>query len=157
MRIAVGSDHRALKLKAYIVSSLRRTGHHVVDCGIHTQTGDYPQVAFEAGQEVGKDKCDRAILLCSSGIGMCIAANKVPGVRAALCHTEEEMRLSREHNDANVLCLAGNTALKNRKPTELLKMIRVWLGTGHSEEQRHRKRVSMIRDFEYASIKEGYP
>src|SRR5947209_6361997 len=106
MRIAVGSDHRGLHVKQRVVPLLQQMGHEVVDAGPASPGSvDYPDFAFEVAKAVGEGRADRGVLICGTGIGMCIAANKVPGVRAAPCHDSITAELSRRHNDSNVLCL----------------------------------------------------
>ena len=109
MRIAVGSDHRGYEVKRRIVSLLGRLGHEVIDVGPPSADSvDYPDFAFEVAKAVGGGKVERGILICGTGIGMCIAANKVPGVRAAPCHDSITAEMSRRHNDSNILCLSAD-------------------------------------------------
>jgi ribose 5-phosphate isomerase B len=106
MRIAVGSDHAGFSLKQDIVSLLSELGHSHEDFGCHDNKSiDYPDIARPVAEAVSQGKFDRGILVCATGIGMCIAANKVKGARAALCHDSFSARRAREHNNANVLCL----------------------------------------------------
>jgi ribose 5-phosphate isomerase B len=106
LRIAVGSDHAGLGLKQAVVSLLTELGHTYEDFGcFNTGSVDYPDVARPLAEAVSRGACDRGILVCATGIGMSIAANKVKGIRAALCHDTFSARRAREHNDANVLCL----------------------------------------------------
>ncbi len=109
MKIAIGSDHRGFDVKKRLVALLQKHGHEVFDLG--TQSGDscdYPDYAFKVAVEVGEGRCARGILLCGTGLGMCIAANKVKNVRAAPCHDRITAEMSRRHNDANVLCLSAH-------------------------------------------------
>ena len=106
MRIAVGSDHAGFDLKAELAAHLRAAGHHVVDVGTDDTTSvDYPDFGEAVGRAVAGGDAERGVAVCGSGIGICIAANKVSGVRAATVHDVTSARLSREHNDANVMCL----------------------------------------------------
>ena len=106
MRIAIGSDHRGLAPRLRVIGLLERLGHDVVDCGSHTEEAvDYPDIAADVATRVSEGTVDRGILLCCTGVGMAIAANKVPGIRAATCHDEVTAEMSRRHNDLNVLCL----------------------------------------------------
>ena len=106
MRIAVGCDHRGLNLKRAIIELLSETGHSYEDFGCYDTTAvDYPDIGARVARAVAEGRFDHGILVCSTGIGMSMVANKVPGVRAALCHDSFSARRSREHNDANVLCL----------------------------------------------------
>ena len=108
MNIAIANDHRGYEAKELIKNLLQRKGHEVIDFGTdETKACDYPDYAIPASLAVANGKADLGILICGSGIGMCITANKVAGVRAALCHDEMTTRLSRQHNNANVLCLSA--------------------------------------------------
>lgn len=109
MRIAVGCDHKGLKVKTLIVEGLRQAGHEVHDFGsFDSEPVDYPDIACGVAESLAKQGLERGILICGTGIGMSIAANKVYGVRAALCHDVASARLARGHNDANILCLGGS-------------------------------------------------
>ena len=106
MNIAVGSDHAGFGLKQATLSLLAELGHTYEDFGCHdTSSVDYPDIALPLAEAVSQGKFDRGILVCSTGVGMSIAANKVSGIRAALCHDTFSARRSREHNDANILCM----------------------------------------------------
>jgi ribose 5-phosphate isomerase B len=140
MRIALGSDHRGYQLKERLRSFLQEQGHEVADCGTTgEESSDYPDYAVPPCELVAKAKADRAILLCGSGIGMTIVANKVAGIRAALCHDELTAEMSRRHNDANVLCLAADLL-----GDELIhRMVEVWLSTPF-DGGRHARRVQKM-------------
>src|SRR4030042_6874803 len=108
MKIIVGSDHRGFEAKQQIKTIVTQLGHECIDVGTPDNNPvDYPDSAYLAARAVAKKKADRAILACGTGIGMSITANKVKGVRAALCYDELSARISRHHNDANVLCVSG--------------------------------------------------
>jgi ribose 5-phosphate isomerase B len=144
MKIAVGSDHRGFEAKARLHELLKRLGHEVADCGcIDDASCDYPDFAINASEEVAKGACDRAILICGSGIGMSMTANKVCGVRAALCHDELTAEMSRRHNDANVLSLPADLV----GGTLINRIVDVWLKTPF-EGGRHQRRVKKIMDYE---------
>jgi ribose 5-phosphate isomerase B len=144
MRIAVGSDHRGLSVKQRVVPLLEQMGHEAVDVGPAAPGSvDYPDFAFEAAKAVGEGRADRGILICGTGIGMCIAANKVRGVRAAPCHDSITAELSRRHNDSNVLCLSAD--LLGEELIE--RMVRIWLETPF-EGGRHARRVEKIMRYE---------
>ena len=144
MKIAVANDHRGLEAKEQIKAIITELGHQCVDFGISVEGPvDYPDVAYAAATAVSKKEVDRAILICGTGIGMCIAANKVKGVRAALCYDELNARISREHNDANVLCLSGDLLGSQ----VLRKIVEVWLSTKFSGG-RHKRRVEKIKAIE---------
>jgi ribose 5-phosphate isomerase B len=140
MRIAIGSDHRGFEAKRRIKSQLLGMGHDVVDAGTDSRDSvDYPDMAFEVAKAVGAGQVERGILICGTGIGMAIAANKVHGVRAAPCHDSITAEMSRRHNDANVLCLSADLLGE-----ELIdRMVRIWLDTAF-EGGRHARRVEKI-------------
>lgn len=144
MRIAIGADHCGFTHKHALKGELQSLGHDVVDCGCHgTAAADYPDAAFAVSEAVATGSCERGILICGSGIGVSIAANKVVGIRAALCSDLDSARMTRLHNDSNVLCLSGD-----RTPLALAtEMMKVWLETAF-EGGRHGRRVQKIRDFE---------
>src|SRR5687767_1849284 len=109
MKIAIGSDHRGFQVKGKIIELLKRLNHEAIDVGTHSADScDYPDVAALVARKVGSGEVERGILICGSGIGMCIAANKVPGVRAAPCHDDLTAEMSRRHNDLNLLCLSAD-------------------------------------------------
>jgi ribose 5-phosphate isomerase B len=144
MKIAIGSDHRGFEAKARIVTILHQLGHDVFDVGPHgRESADYPDFAFEVGRAVGEGRAERGILICGTGIGMCIAANKVRGVRAAPCHDCVTAEMSRRHNDANVLCLSADLLGEDL----IDRMVRIWLETAF-EGGRHARRVEKITRFE---------
>lgn len=144
MRIAVGSDHRGVELRANLVEFLRRLGQEVLDVGTHDTTAvDYPDIAVSVARRVAGGEVDRGILVCGTGVGMCIAANKVPGVRAAPCHDDITAELSRRHNDLNVLCLPGD--LIGEKLAD--RLVEIWLNTPF-EGGRHARRNEKIAQME---------
>jgi len=144
MIIAVGSDHRGFEAKKRILLLLSQLGHETLDLGTQgPESVDYPDFAIQVAQAVGDKRVDRGILICGTGIGMCIAANKVHGVRAAPCHDSITAEMSRRHNDANILCLSGDLLGE-----ELIdRMVRIWLQT-EFEGGRHARRVEKIEHFE---------
>jgi ribose 5-phosphate isomerase B len=144
MKIAIGSDHRGIEVKRRIVTLLHYLGHEVLDVGpLERESVDYPDFAFEVGTAVSEGRVERGILICGTGIGMCIAANKVCGVRAAPCHDSITAEMSRRHNDANVLCLSADLLGE-----ELIdRMVRIWLTTDF-ESGRHARRVEKICRYE---------
>src|SRR5216683_212652 len=144
MRIAIGGDHRGFEAKRRINSFVQGLGHEIEDMGTDSRESvDYPDMAFEVAQAVGTGKADRGVLICGTGIGMAIAANKVTGVRAAPCHDSITAEMSRRHNDANVLCLSAD--LLGEELIE--RMVRIWLETAF-EGGRHARRVDKITAFE---------
>jgi ribose 5-phosphate isomerase B len=144
MKITIGSDHRGFEAKGRIVSVLHQLGHEVLDAGPHGRDSvDYPDYAFEVAKAVGEGRAERGILICGTGIGMCIAANKVAGVRAAPCHDGVTAEMSRRHNDANVLCLSADLLGEDL----IDRMVRIWLETPF-DGGRHARRVEKIARFE---------
>ena len=143
-RIAIGGDHRGLALKELIMPFLQNTGHSPQDFGCcSTESVDYPDIAQKVGEAVASGNSDQGILICNTGIGMSIAANKIKGVRAALCCDVFSAQLARQHNDANVLCLRGEDI-----DTELaLEIVKTFLDTDF-EGGRHLRRVNKIRALE---------
>ncbi|GIW79922.1 MAG: ribose 5-phosphate isomerase B [Gemmatales bacterium] len=148
MRIAIGSDHRGHDLKRRIITVLQQLGHSVEDKGTFSRdSADYPDFAFLVAKAVATHAVDRGILICGTGIGMSIAANKVRGVRAALCHDSITAEMSRRHNDANVLCLSADLL-----GDELVdRMIHIWL-SAEFEQGRHARRVAKIVDIESSEV-----
>ena len=111
MRIAIGTDHRGFAIRSKIVDLVRQMGHEVIDVGTFSPDAvDYPDIAADVARRVSRGEVERGILVCGTGLGMCIAANKVRGVRAAACHDDITAEMSRRHNDSNVLCLSGRSA-----------------------------------------------
>jgi len=147
MKIAVGSDHRGFESKQQIKVIISQLGHECIDLGSNDNNPvDYPDFAFRAATAVSKKQADRAILVCGTGIGMSIAANKVKGIRAALCHDELSAQISRHHNDANVLCLSGDLIGE----VLLRKIVEAWLST-EFHGGRHQRRVNKITAIEQGS------
>ena len=144
MRIAIGSDHRGVAARLRITGLLENMGHQVTDCGSHGEESvDYPDVAADVAGRVSQSLADSGILLCCTGVGMAIAANKIPGVRAATCHDEVTAEMSRRHNDLNVLCLSAEMI----GPELQEKMLRTGLETPF-EGGRHARRVAKIAALE---------
>jgi ribose 5-phosphate isomerase B len=144
MKIAIGSDHRGFEAKEQIKAIATELGHECIDFGTNDNNPiDYPDPAYLVATAVSNKQADRAILVCATGIGMCIAANKVNEIRAALCHDELSARVSRDHNDANVLCLSGDQLGE----VLLRKIVEVWLNTDFSGG-RHERRVRKIKAIE---------
>lgn len=150
MKIAVASEHRGFKVKERILSQLKELGHEGIDFGpMSTEVCDYPDYAAPAAQAVSKGEVGCAILIGGTGMGMCMVANKFKGVRAALCHDDLLVEMSRRHNDANVLCLASEI-LGDRLAS---RMIELWLTTPF-EGGRHARRNAKIAEYE-RQIDEG--
>jgi ribose 5-phosphate isomerase B len=144
MKVAVGSDHRGFNAKQLIMAIVGQMGHECIDVGTNNVTPvDYPDLAYVAARSVSEKRVDRAILICATGLGMSIAANKVRGVRAALCHDELSAHIARDHNDTNVLCLSGDQIGE----VLLRKIVEVWISTEFSGG-RHQRRVNKIMAIE---------
>lgn len=144
MRIAVGSDHRGNTIREKVIDYVRQLGHEAIDFGSYVEGPvDYPDIALKVATEVGQGQADRGILICGTGIGMCIAANKVHGVRAAPCHDDLTAEMSRRHNDLNVLCLSADLLGEGI----IHRMIDIWLTTPF-EGGRHARRVDKITAIE---------
>jgi ribose 5-phosphate isomerase B len=144
MRIAVGADHRGFAIRARIVDLLRGLGHEVEDLGTFSaEACDYPDIGAQVARKVSHHEVERGILICGTGLGMCITANKFHGVRAAPCHDDLTAEMSRRHNDANILCLSAD--LLGEKLVD--HMVEMWLQTPF-EGGRHARRVGKICDIE---------
>ncbi|MCK8601923.1 ribose 5-phosphate isomerase B [Syntrophobacteraceae bacterium DRH4] len=140
MKIMVGCDHGGYELKEKLVVHLRQQGHQVEDIGAHSlDSVDYPEYAVKVGRAVAGGAVERGILVCGSGIGMCIAANRIPGVRAVQANEPYAAKMARRHNDSNVLCLGGRFL----GPGLAAEVVDVWLAEAF-EGGRHQKRVEMI-------------
>jgi ribose 5-phosphate isomerase B len=144
MRIAVGSDHRGYPVKERIANLLRERSIELIDCGAFTpESVDYPDVAAVVARKVAAGEVERGILICGTGIGMSIAANKVPGIRATPVHDDVTAELARTHNDSNVLCLSADL-LGERLIDHI---VAIWLETPF-EGGRHARRLDKVRDIE---------
>ena len=144
MKIAIGNDHAGFKLKNVIKEYFEKKRITYKDFGSNNKVSvDYPDYALPVALAVSSGEYDRGILICGTGIGMSIVANKVPGIRGAVCHNIFTARVSRAHNDANVLLLGGRVLKKK----EALRIVQVWLKT-KAEAGRHRRRVEKIKQIE---------
>lgn len=144
MRIAVGTDHRGYPIRDQIFDLLQRLGHEVEDVGTYNDEAvDYPDIAARVAEKVSRGEVERGILICGTGLGMSIAANKFSGVRAAPCHDDLTAEMSRRHNDSNVLCLSAD--LLGERLVE--RMIELWLSTPF-EGGRHARRLEKIAELE---------
>ena len=143
MRIAIGCDHRGINLKKEVIKIVTEAGHTYQDFGcFNTDSVDYPDIAEKVGKAVAKGEFDRGILICGTGIGMCIAANKVKGIRAAQCYDNFCATRARQHNDANIMCLGAEDA-----PKDLKEVVTTFLTTDF-EGGRHQPRVNKIMALE---------
>jgi ribose 5-phosphate isomerase B len=144
MKIAIGADHAGFALKQHLVATLTRLGHQVDDLGTHdTEPVDYPEICANVARSVVGQRADRGIVIGGSGQGEQMAANKVPGARAALCNDLYTARLSRQHNDANVLALGGRIVACGLAD----EIVAVWLTTAF-EGGRHQRRIEQIAELE---------
>lgn len=144
MRIAIGSDHRGFSLKEKLIRFLRKEGYKVKDYGTYTaESCDYPGIGYKLSRGVSSGKIKRGILICKTGIGFSIVANKVPGIRAALCYNLESAKFSREHNDSNILVL-GSSFVKEGMARKIVKL---WLRTEFLGG-RHARRIRQIEKIE---------
>jgi ribose 5-phosphate isomerase B len=145
MRIAVGCDHAGFPLKAIAIEELRRLGHEVIDLGTDsTEAVDYPDYAQAVAEAIMRGEADRGLLLCGSGVGAGVAANKVPGVRAATCHDTFSARQGVEDDDMNVLCLGARVI----GPALAVEVIRAWQSATFSKAERHVRRLSKVNTLE---------
>lgn len=140
MKVAIGCDHGGIDLKKNIIAVLRELGHEVEDQGSNSSDSvDYPNYAKLVTTLVKEGVCERGILICGTGIGMSMAANRIPGIRAALCHEMFSARMSREHNDANILCLGARVT----GPGLAQEIVRTWM-TSDFSGGRHQRRIDMF-------------
>lgn len=147
MKIAVASDHRGFQMKSRIIDLLKKLGHESLDYGPDgPESVDYPDFAEKVAHDVSLGTIDRGILICGTGIGMCIVANKFRNVRAADCHDNLTAEMSRRHNDANVMCLSADLVAD----TQVNRMVEIWVQT-EFEGGRHARRIAKIRKIEAKS------
>ena len=145
MKIAIGSDHAGYEMKSYLIDKLEKQGYDIVDCGTNSRDSvDYPDFAGAVCRLIVSKEVEYGILICSTGIGISIAANKIHGIRAALCHTEFSARMARQHNNANVLALGGTVFGKNLA----LSIAEVFLAEPFSRGERHIRRITKMMSFE---------
>ncbi|MFA4029219.1 MAG: hypothetical protein GDYSWBUE_002028 [Candidatus Fervidibacterota bacterium] len=149
IRIAIGADHAGYELKRYIIAMLCEEGYECIDYGVNSpESADYPDVSYEVASAVAKGDCAFGILICGTGIGSSIVANKIPGVRCSLCWNEYTAVMARAHNDANVLAL-GARVLGNELAWSIVK---AWLATPFSNEEKHVRRVHKINLIEQRAM-----
>jgi ribose 5-phosphate isomerase B len=143
VNIAIGSDHRGLEYKKYVIDFLMETGHQVKDFGTYTADSvDYPDIARTVCEAVVKSRFNFGILICGTGIGMSMAANKIKGIRAALCYDTFSAQRARQHNDANVICLGAERGLNGVED-----ILKTFLTTSF-EAGRHQRRLDKMREME---------
>jgi RpiB/LacA/LacB family sugar-phosphate isomerase len=151
MKIVVGSDHAGLLLKLEVATLLKKDGHEVVDVGTHsTEPSDYPDYAEAVGQAVKDGRAERGILVCGSGVGASVAANKIPGIRAAVCHDVYSAHQGVEHDDMNVLVLGGRIV----GPALAQELVWAFVGARFSHDDRHVRRLEKVKAIERRYAKE---
>ena len=145
MKISIGCDHGALDLKNALVKRLTEQGHEVKDCGTYTlDSCDYPDFAEKAAKAVVSGECERGIVLCTTGIGISIAANKVKGIRCALLSDVMSARMTRDHNDTNMMAMGAGVVGQNLA----FEIVDTWLGTEFSHNERHQRRIDKVMALE---------
>ena len=145
MKIAIGCDHGALDMKNKVVAHLQKKGFEVLDFGTHTKDScDYPEFCGAAAKAVAAGECEKGIVLCTTGIGASIVANKVDGVRCALLHETWSAKMTRLHNDTNVMALGAGVVGENLA----LEIVDTWLGTEFSGDERHQRRIDKVMALE---------
>jgi ribose 5-phosphate isomerase B len=147
MKIAIGADHAGVPLNEIVIAELKRLGHDVVDCGTHdpSKPDDYPDYAEAVSRAVLDGRAERAVLICGSGVGASVAANKLPGIRAGLCHDTYSAHQGVEHDNMNVICFGSRVI-----GSELaLDLVRAFLGARFTGEARHVRRLSKIEVLEH--------
>lgn len=145
MKIAVGCDHAGFPLKACVIEELRGLGHEVADLGTYdTQPADYPDYALKVALAVADGRCERGVVVCGSGVGASVAANKVPGVRSALCHDTFSARQGVEDDDMNVLCLGARVV----GPALAAEVLRAFAAARFSNAERHVRRLNKVKAIE---------
>ena len=145
MKIAIGCDHGALDMKNKVVAHLQKKGFEVLDFGTHTKDScDYPDFCGAAAKAVAAGECEKGIVLCTTGIGASIVANKVDGIRCALLHETWSAKMTRLHNDTNVMALGAGVVGENLA----LEIVDTWLGTEFSGDERHQRRINKLMALE---------
>jgi ribose 5-phosphate isomerase B len=145
VRVALGSDHAGFELKSTVARSLEAAGHQVLDLGTHdTAPVDYPDYAEAVGLAVREGRADRGVLVCGSGVGVSVAANKIPGIRAAVCHDTYSAHQGVEHDDMNVLVLGARVI----GPALAPELVRAFLAAAFTGEERHTRRLAKVRALE---------
>ncbi len=142
MKVAVASDHGGVPLNEVVIAELKRLGHEVIDLGTHDASNgdDYPDHAEDVGRKIVSGECERGIFICGSGVGASVAANKIHGVRAGLCHDTYSAHQGVEHDDCNVLCLGARVV----GPELALDLVRAFINARFTNEERHRRRLNKV-------------
>ena len=150
MRIALGCDHGGFPLKQRVASVIQAAGHTVVNCGTDSDCSvDYPDYALRVGQVIVSGEADRGILLCGSGVGISVAANKIPGIRAGVCHDIYSAHQGVEHDDMNVLCLGARIVGEEEVAVEL---VRAFINAQFTQEERHLRRLNKVLQIERDAV-----
>ncbi len=146
MRIAVGADHAGTPVNEAVIAELQRLGHEVTDLGTHdpSKADDYPDYAAEVADEIISGRCERGVLICGSGVGVAVAVNKTPGIRAGMCHDTYSAHQGVEHDDMNVLCMGARVV----GPALMLDLVRAFMAARFTGEERHRRRLEKVTALE---------
>ena len=145
MKISIGCDHGALALQNKVVAHLEKQGHEVKDFGTYTPDScDYPEFAAAAARSVAGGECEKGIVLCTTGIGVSISANKINGIRCALLSDVWSAKMTRLHNDTNMMALGAGVVGENLA----LEIVDTWIGTEFSHDERHQRRINKLMDLE---------
>ena len=145
MKISIGCDHSALVLKNELIEYLKQCGHEIIDRGTYdTESCDYTDYGYKVAKDIQSKTCDKGIVICFTGIGMSIIANKVKNVRCALVYNADAAKLTREHNDSNCIALSA----KYTTFSEAKEIIDIWLNTDFSFNERHQRRIDKITKYE---------
>lgn len=149
MKIAIGSDHRGIELKSKIIDFLNNKGFECINCGTDSEESiDYPIIAEKVAKLVQNHKCDKGILICGTGIGMSITANKFKGIRCAVCYNLDTAKFAKLHNNANIIALGASQL----NISDAIDMVDIWINT-QFEGERHEKRINMISEIEKENMK----
>jgi ribose 5-phosphate isomerase B len=149
MKIAIAADHGGFPLKQTLIETVRAAGHDPLDLGTHnTDAVDYPDYAKKIGEAILSGQAERGILLCGSGVGACIAANKIPGIYAGICHDTYSAHQGVEHDDMNVLCLGARII----GPEVAKELVEAFLAAKFTAEARHMRRVGKVREMEKGNL-----
>ena len=154
MKIVIAADHRGHEMKERVAVLLNEQGYEILDVGTNSSKScDYPDMAYKAAKAIAEGVVEKGITLCGTGIGMSIVTNKVPGIRAAICHDELAAQMSRRHNNANVLCLATDILGEEM----MRRIVQTWLETEFEDGGRHERRIQKIACVERGEDPTGCP
>lgn len=149
MKIAIGSDHRGVELKDKILEYLKNNKIEGINCGTNSEErADYPEIAKQVALKIQNNECDKGILICGTGIGMSIAANKFKNIRCALCYNEETAKYAKLHNNANIIAIGASQFTIE----QAIQMVDIWLKSNF-EGERHTKRIELISEIEKQNMK----